>query len=681
MRRILMYALFALAAMGSRATAEQTLPDSVITLTDSIVVTADRFGSAVGRSVWPATVLTSEHLADQPSIARALDGRAGIDIRSYNGDGSLSTLSNWGAFNRHVLLLYDGRPVKDYSLGGFNLSEFSLDELERIEIVKGPQSAIYGSDAIGGVVNLISSSSFGDRIGITTHYGSFGLRQYRLDGSYRLGRIGLSGSGEFHATDNGRDNAGVERNLMGFRTDYLSRDARHHITISGRFFKDSLGVPGPVPDPTSVPVYGSGESFSLTSFQEDENYSVDGHYTFNDNQYGQVRVDMFWEKKNLDYRSLYNYQFGYVALIDSSGMPFDTTFGRDSVDVHSGSSYDKRSAGVNARYKFERNRYSLSGGVDFLSGGLRSESNDSSRATTIGGPFAGGQYAFTSANSWSAGQDQVDFWSAGTVRPGGVVGLSYGGRLQFVKNRTVQPSYNVALSWEVSEGVFYSMGYGYSFRLPTLAEQFARDIWTTGSDDLDPEIARTFSATIRTDLSGQGEIRVTLFRQRIESLIQYDFTVFPALPQNRDELRSDGVDVNLAHRIGWHLDAELSGVWQSARQTRDANGHALAADFVPELKWRAFVRSSWGRYGGDISLAHTSDRTLLYTFGGLKTIESVYELDVRLSARITELVRLSLGLYDLTDQARADQFGFSPLDRDYPGLGRRAVITLRAGIR
>ncbi|MDH4158619.1 MAG: TonB-dependent receptor plug domain-containing protein, partial [candidate division Zixibacteria bacterium] len=154
--------------MGIRA--ESTLGDehSPTELRDSIVVTANRFGLSPKKSVWPTTIVKVDQVTDQSSLETALDGRGGLDIRGYNGVGSVSTLSSWGVFNRHMLLLYDGRAVKDYSLGGFNLSDYSPEEFERVEMLKGPQSAFYGSDAVGGVVNLIAKSALVDRVEIVS---------------------------------------------------------------------------------------------------------------------------------------------------------------------------------------------------------------------------------------------------------------------------------------------------------------------------------------------------------------------------------------------------------------------------------------------------------------------------------------------------------------------------------
>ncbi|HOD67714.1 MAG TPA: TonB-dependent receptor plug domain-containing protein, partial [candidate division Zixibacteria bacterium] len=195
-------AFLAAGAMGAGADNFQGSFDSPYTLPDSVVVTANRFGSSDTRSAWPTEVITVDPAAAPLSLASGLDGAAGLDVRTQGGFGALATVSNWGAFNRHLLLLYNGRPVKDYSLGGFNLAEFSPSELSRIEIVKGPQSAFYGSDAVGGVVNLIAPTALADRLEVHTTVGSFGARGVAARAARRLGALGIGAWTDYTAADN-----------------------------------------------------------------------------------------------------------------------------------------------------------------------------------------------------------------------------------------------------------------------------------------------------------------------------------------------------------------------------------------------------------------------------------------------------------------------------------------------
>ncbi|MCP4686067.1 MAG: TonB-dependent receptor [bacterium] len=661
-------------ATGPRAQTDLAGGASPVELPDSIVVTANRFGLTPDKALWPAAVVSKNDLDLQVSLPQTLDGVSGADVREYNGVGSVSTLSSWGVFNRHMLLLYDGRVVKDYSLGGFNLSEFSPGEFERIEIVKGPQSAFYGADAVGGVVNLISRTALIDRMEVAARYGSNDLQQYRADASRLIGRVGVGASAEFTASDNARPNAGAERTLAGVRSEYVSPNDRHHVSLSARYFKDSLGVPGPMPDPTFIPVYGDPESNSLYNHQTDENYSFDARYAFQDDKVGRFQVDLFWEKKELIYSGLYNYQSFYYT----PNGPDDSTLNIDSVDNYSQTVYDKRSAGISGRYMREMSTVSLSGGLDWLSGSVRSTGTDTSIGTNILGPFAPFEYGYGGQSRWTEKQNQVDTWAAAVWEASRIVRFDASGRFQFVKGRETQPSYNLGVIVNPSDYASLKLAYGFAFRLPTIAEQFADDTYTAGNVDLSPETSRSLVGTLAVvPASSPVSARLSVFRQQVDSLIQYvyDPTVFKSSPRNVEKFRSTGLDLSLDVRPLESLDLALGMVYQGAEQTSDGGKEFEKADYVPDLKWRVGANVELSRMlSAGLSLLYTSERQLLMYGGSLKTIDNVYELGASVSARVNGHLRLVLTAEDLTDEKRPDQFGFTPSDHDYPGVGRRVYL-------
>jgi outer membrane cobalamin receptor len=636
-----------------------------VRLADSIVVTANRFHLASKRSIWPVEVVRLASVQGEGDLEGTLDGQNGIDIRNYNGLGSLATLSNWGLFNRHMLLLYNGRVVKDYSLGGFNLSDYSAEEFDRVEILKGPQSAFYGSDAVGGIVNLISPTSLMDRVDVTAKYGSFGLRRYLVNLSRHLGRFGLGASAGFSQTDNSRDNAGSERWTLNVRSDYLSEDNRHHASLSARYFDDSLGVPGPQPDPLYVPAYGSGESSSLYDHQMDGNYSLDMQYRYSDPSVGEAQLDVFWEKKNLDYHSLYN----YFSTTDSTV---------DSLDVYSHSIYNKRSSGVNARYMKQLEPLVMAAGVDWLSGSMRATGSDRTNGVNTVGPFAPYEYGWDSYGFWSASQQQFDVWGTANYYATSTYELDISGRLQFVKNRQAQPSYNLGLVLGPTDFLRLKIAYGYAFRLPTIAEQFADEVYTAGNTELAPETSRSLIATLSASSSDDRvSARVTFFHQTVDSLIQYfyDPAVFRHVPQNVERFKSRGLDLSFRYGIAEGLTAAWSGVYQKAQQSTNSGGDFTNAYYVPSFKWRTDLDISRRIFDLNLNVVYTSNRDMTLFDGSAKTISRVYEFGFSARAALSRTISVALTGYDLTDRRRPDQFGFMQSDLDYPSPGRRLVLS------
>jgi outer membrane cobalamin receptor len=681
-RRVFLILLsLALGATGTRAATDTSEVSSVHTLTDSIIVTANRFGLTPERSVWPTVLIKRSELQGDGTLEEALDGRGGLDVRNQNGIGSLTTLSNWGVFNRHMLLLYNGRPVKDYSLGGFNLSDYSADEFQRIEILKGPQSAFYGSDAVGGVINLISSTALADRIEVSTRQGSYGLHTYEANVDKRIGQVGVGGYAEFTRADNGRDNAGSERYLFNLRGDYISPDNRHHVTASARYFNDSLGVPGPTPATDNIPAYGSAESYSTYNHQRDEDYSTDLQYRYDHSANGQFGLGLFWEKKKLDYYSLYNYQYDYFTF-DSTITPVDSSLNHDSVDVYSTYLYDKRSSGMNVRYMNRIGGATVAGGLDWLSGSLNSGSHDRNLATNTSGPFAPYEYSYDSQNAWDASQRQVDLWSNVIWEAAGLWELDLSGRVQFVRNRRAQPSYNLGTILSPAADVRFKLGYAYAFRLPSIAEQFAEDFFTAGNRDLNPEVSHSIIASLDFGSSeGRSSASATFFHQFIDSLIQYQYqpTSGKSVPVNVNRFRTTGIDLKMSYRFVRELSLEWGGVYQKAKQTSASSNDFAKANYVPDLKWRLNIEGAHRKISYVFGLDFTDKRSLITEYY-TKILRSVYELSASVSVRVVPDITLSLSGYDLTNQKRPDQFGFDQFDRDFPSPGRRFVINATIGL-
>jgi vitamin B12 transporter len=124
------------------------------------VVTATRTPLAVTQAGSAITVIPGEEIAkaSPKSIADVLRRAPGLSVTENGGPGGVTTVRLRGAESRHTLVLIDGIRVNDPSqpAGEFDFAAIVPTDLERIEVLRGPQSAIYGSDAIGGVINIIT---------------------------------------------------------------------------------------------------------------------------------------------------------------------------------------------------------------------------------------------------------------------------------------------------------------------------------------------------------------------------------------------------------------------------------------------------------------------------------------------------------------------------------------------
>ena len=128
---------------------------------DPVIVTANKTEQKQSTTGKVITVITKQQIekAAGKTIAQLLNDQAGITINgALNNAGSVQTIYMRGAASGRALILIDGIPVNDPSMinNEFDLNLFSINDVERIEICKGAQSTLYGSDAIAGVINIIT---------------------------------------------------------------------------------------------------------------------------------------------------------------------------------------------------------------------------------------------------------------------------------------------------------------------------------------------------------------------------------------------------------------------------------------------------------------------------------------------------------------------------------------------
>ncbi|HEY0417903.1 MAG TPA: TonB-dependent receptor plug domain-containing protein, partial [Acetobacteraceae bacterium] len=160
MRRMLL-ALLTLPA----AAQAQTTPDDPGTLLPEQVVTATRIPTPATQIAAGTTVIDRATIQARgyTSLAEALTAVPGLRVVQSGGLGGNASVFIRGTNSNHVLVLRDGMPVADPSDPGgqFNFGVDTLGDVERIEVVRGPMSSLYGSGAIGGVINLITRRGAG----------------------------------------------------------------------------------------------------------------------------------------------------------------------------------------------------------------------------------------------------------------------------------------------------------------------------------------------------------------------------------------------------------------------------------------------------------------------------------------------------------------------------------------
>lgn len=171
---------------------------------DTIFVTGSRTQNSLRETLVPAQVIDRDEieLTQARSLPELLRGRAGIQISNQGGPGKVTTIFMRGAESDHVLVLLDGIRIGTATAGFAAIQDIPVDQIERVEIVRGPRSSLYGSEAIGGVIQIFTRRSEGAitpraRVGI----GSHALREASAGIGGRSGRGWFGVDAAFQRTD------------------------------------------------------------------------------------------------------------------------------------------------------------------------------------------------------------------------------------------------------------------------------------------------------------------------------------------------------------------------------------------------------------------------------------------------------------------------------------------------
>lgn len=216
---------------------------------EEVVVTATRDAEEIRKVPANVTVITQEEIvkSNARTPVDALREEAGIIVRDFYGNGKAATVDIRGYGETaplNVLTLVDGRRVNEIDLSGVDWTQIPIDQIERIEIVRGASSVLYGDNAVGGVINIITKKP--DK--------PFSASVDGAAGSYRYRKIAGSAGGQwgpfsaminlgYHDTDGYRDNGLLRTRDAGGKLIY---DLNEQIgfTLSGSVHSDKTGLPG-----------------------------------------------------------------------------------------------------------------------------------------------------------------------------------------------------------------------------------------------------------------------------------------------------------------------------------------------------------------------------------------------------------------------------------------------------
>jgi vitamin B12 transporter len=184
-----------LTLLASQAFAQSTESGSTSTNLDEVVVTASRAEQPAMQALEPVIVIDHEVLetAQAVDIGDVLRSYPGLDIGRNGGPGQPLSLFIRGANSNQSIVMIDGIRINSGTQALAPLMNVAPELFDRVEVVEGPRSTIYGTDAIGGVVNLITPSKVTDHLSGMLGYGRYNTEQFVTGGGHNFGDTGVQG--------------------------------------------------------------------------------------------------------------------------------------------------------------------------------------------------------------------------------------------------------------------------------------------------------------------------------------------------------------------------------------------------------------------------------------------------------------------------------------------------------
>jgi vitamin B12 transporter len=591
---------------------------------DSVVVTATR--TAITADAALAAIEVIERRDIEQSTARSLPellrGRAGITLVNQGGLGKLSTLFLRGTESDHTLFLVDGVRVGNATSGLASLQDLPLAQIERIEIVRGPRSSLYGADAIGGVIQVFTRRGEGDagvrgRAAIGSGSHGLGEASAGLDLRGARGGVGIdlahqstdginacrgyfdpatfSGAGCFIVPGTNLDRDGYRNNSATLRADFTPNEAwqfdARALRATGHNDYD-----GDYVDNSDIVQQVVGGSVRWKASEAVQLRLSAGRNTdVSDNYIGNTFANRFDTTR--DSASLQ----GDVSVAAGHVLTAGFDWLRDRADVQDPWSPFSAARGNRAAFA----QYQGKAGTHDLQASLRRDDNDQFGGKTTGG---------------------------------------------------------IAWGFGFAEGWRVTASHATAFKAPTFNELYYPFF---GNPALRPEAARSSELSLRHDRGG-WQFQLNAYRNDIDDLIVYDTAIFAA--NNIETARIRGVELTASGKLGaWLLRGQAGTL--DARNLSSGGNHGKRLPRRPQHSARLDLERDLGDAFA-IGLSGIAEGARWDNVGNTLRVGGYGTVDARLSWRFAAGWTLQANLVNAFDRRYETTAYYHQPGREW-GLGLR----------
>lgn len=580
------------------------------------------------------SVITREEIAesDAQNVGEVLKNRLGVAVRRYGTLGAPSYIGLRGCSAYQTLVMVDGRSVNSISDGIADLSQFPIDNIERIEVVRGPASALYGANALGGVINIITREAKEEKVIADVNFGmgSFGTQISRLNFATKDTNIKTYFTISNNISNGWRKNSAYDNHNF---TGRLAYDAGKIgiFELRGGYHRGKLGLPG---------VNYTFDSSTWEKIILEEKFASDpNHNQEDEKEYAILEYSNSRENSKLS-----------LKAYGSNDQRRDRNPNGPRDDLH-----ENITQGVETQLDVP---YGITLGMDVHQDKYK-QRNEINSQTIIGEKTLNRAIFLQEALSFKPVIAilgvRYDHHSA------------YGGQTNPSFSLVYQPREFLKLS--------FSMGRG--FRAPTFCDLYQPytdyGYQAQGNPDLKPEKAWAYDLGFEHQLGNLLLSRLTLFRTDIEDLIEWA-PVDPAnlwglwVPSNVAKAYTQGVEVEFIHQIMPGLSQNINYTYLHSAGKKEEEEKYEIAPYKPHNRVNYRINYT-NNFGLKISLGteYVSEQWSVRGKTGDK-LPDCFLLNARIAQRIRNL-EAYISLDNILDKKYQTVFG-------YPMPGR----TIMAGI-
>lgn len=598
---------------------------------DDMVVTATRTESKMVDVPVNATVISAEKIADRHylDVADVLKDVPGATVMD-TGVGAYEKKVVLNGDER-VLVLVDGKRV-NIDMGTMSRASYDLNQMpdvsliERIEVVKGHGGALYGSDAVGGVVNIITKKvdhSYGK---VSMGFGSHQARDAKVMYTIKEGKTGVMVAASKY-----------KQGYHEYKDAKTEANKRWPAASTYENEKVSVKLSQELSETSNLEL-----GYDFSKFEGVRSYST------------KAKSASFSNKKTNDFYAKYNW------TVNDKDQGFIQLY-RNKYDYYNAGDMYETDTGFEAQQNItlsDNNRLVV--GASYRKAkALNATSYTAEKSINNKAVFVSDQWEF--APSWT---------------------LDAGVRYDKHSTAGSKTTWSAGLNKKFDENSHAYFNWGQVFKAPTLDDLYYYSYYyddrnkytyeSYGNPNLKPEKGDTWTIGYGTKIADKTSVNISYFQSKLEDAIDWDTTnsdnASVSIVRNVDKQKKNGMELSVAHELNDNWDLEASYTYIRVKNNEHGSGYVRDANYIPNM-YRFGVRYHDDLWNADLFLRGGS--------GADKSayVDSKYmTLDMSVAYKATKDLSFYAKGYNLFNKAYAESAGINGGTYTYPAQGRRFII-------